>query len=164
MKSRDELKEGELKIEQFLTHLAVHKKVAPSTQNQAMNALIFLYKKVLKQTLVQKIDAVRAKSRKNIPVVMTLEEVIKVISYERSFTVGRKISVWMRVEDYRSYSIVKEKIGKNLRNLTLCLYTSNGVTVNAKSLIEDHHILWSTKAELNDLLEDSGLRRLPDFD
>jgi hypothetical protein len=71
MKSRDELKEGELKIEQFLTHLAVHKKVAPSTQNQAMNALIFLYKKVLKQTLVQKIDAVRAKSRKNIPVVMT---------------------------------------------------------------------------------------------
>jgi hypothetical protein len=36
MKSRDELKEGELKIEQFFTHLAVHKKVAPSTQNQAM--------------------------------------------------------------------------------------------------------------------------------
>jgi hypothetical protein len=90
--------------------------------------------------------------------------VIKVISYERSFTVGRKITVWMRVEDYRSYSIVKEKIDKNLRNLTLCLYTSSGVTVNAKCLIEDHHILWSTKAELNDLLEDSGLRRLPDFD
>ena len=81
MKSRDDLKEGELKIEQFLTHLAVHKNVAPSTQNQAMNALVFLYKKVLKQTLDQKIDAVRAKSRKNIPVVMTHEEVVKVISF-----------------------------------------------------------------------------------
>ena len=77
MKSRDDLKEGELKIEQFLTHLAVHKNVAPSTQNQAMNALVFLYKKVLKQTLDQKIDAVRAKSRKNIPVVMTREEAVK---------------------------------------------------------------------------------------
>ncbi|ETR65720.1 MAG: integron integrase, partial [Candidatus Magnetoglobus multicellularis str. Araruama] len=81
MKSRDELKEGELKIEQFLTHLAVNKNVAPSTQNQAMNALIFFYKKVLKQPLDQKIDAVRAKSKKNIPVVMTHEEVIKVISF-----------------------------------------------------------------------------------
>ncbi|KPA12718.1 integron integrase intI [Candidatus Magnetomorum sp. HK-1] len=58
MKSRDELKEGELKIEQFLTHLTVHKNVAPLTQNQAMNALVFLYKKVLKQPLDQKIDAV----------------------------------------------------------------------------------------------------------
>ena len=35
----------------FLTHLAVHVNVAPSTQNQAMNALVFLYRKVLKQEL-----------------------------------------------------------------------------------------------------------------
>jgi len=41
MKSRDKLTEGELKIEHFLTHLAVDKQVAPSTQNQAMNALGF---------------------------------------------------------------------------------------------------------------------------
>lgn len=46
MKSRDALKGGEVKIEQFLTHLAVKEDVAASTQNQAMNALIFLYKKV----------------------------------------------------------------------------------------------------------------------
>ena len=64
MKSRDDLKEGEIKIEQFLTYLAVYKCVAPSTQNQAMNALVFLYKKVLKQTLDQKIDAVRLKAEK----------------------------------------------------------------------------------------------------
>ena len=80
MKSRDELENGELKVEQFLTHLAVHNHVAPATQNQAMNALIFLYKKVLKQTFDQEINAVRAKSKVNIPVVMTHEEVIKVIS------------------------------------------------------------------------------------
>ena len=80
MKSRDDLNDGELKIEQFLTDLAVNKHVSPSTQNQAMNALVFLYKKVLKQTLDQKIDAVRAKTRVNIPVVLTREETAQVIS------------------------------------------------------------------------------------
>ena len=55
MNSRDDLLYGESKIESFLTHLAVDKKVAPSTQNQAMTALVFLYKKVLKTPLDQEI-------------------------------------------------------------------------------------------------------------
>ena len=41
------LVDAEKKIESFLTYLAVEKGVAPATQNQAMNALIFLYKHVL---------------------------------------------------------------------------------------------------------------------
>jgi hypothetical protein len=41
MKSRDDLQRGEPGIEQFLTHLAVVDNVFPSTQNQAMNALVF---------------------------------------------------------------------------------------------------------------------------
>ncbi len=51
MNGREDLQGGETKIEAFLTHLAVDKGVAPSTQNQAMNALVFLYKQVLKQPL-----------------------------------------------------------------------------------------------------------------
>ena len=81
MKSRDELEGGEPKIEQFLTHLAVTGKVSPSTQNQAMNALVFLYKKVLKQPLEGRIDAVRAKRKQNIPVVLSKKEVVSVISF-----------------------------------------------------------------------------------
>ena len=73
--SRDDLKNGEQKIEAFLTHLAVKQNVAPATQNQAMNALVFLYKKVLKIQLNKEIDAVRASKKKNIPVVMTRDEV-----------------------------------------------------------------------------------------
>jgi len=38
---------GKIEIEAFLTHLAVDKKVAPSTQNQAFNALLFLYEQAL---------------------------------------------------------------------------------------------------------------------
>lgn len=80
MNSRDDLKNGEKKIEAFLTHLAVNKNVAPATQNQAMNALVFLYKKVLKNQLDEAINAVRATKKVNVPVVMTREETAKVIT------------------------------------------------------------------------------------
>jgi len=80
MNSRDDLKDGEKKIEAFLTHLAVNKNVSPSTQNQAMNALVFLYKKVLKKQLDEEINAVRATKKVNVPVVMTREETAKVIT------------------------------------------------------------------------------------
>ena len=45
MKSSEDLADGEHKIELFLTDLAVNKNVSKSTQNQAMNALVFLYKR-----------------------------------------------------------------------------------------------------------------------
>jgi integron integrase len=80
MRSREDLLPPEPKIEAFLTHLAVNKNVAPATQNLAMNALIFLYKRVLKLTMEGDINAVRADRKVNVPVVMTREEVAAVIS------------------------------------------------------------------------------------
>jgi integron integrase len=80
MRRREDLAGGESKIELFLTDLAVNGKVAPSTQNQAMNALVFLYRQVLKAPLDEKIDAVRAERKVNVPVVMTREEVARVVS------------------------------------------------------------------------------------
>ena len=52
---------GGAELEAFLTHLAVKDKVAASTQNQALNSVIFLYRYVLKQELGISINAVRAK-------------------------------------------------------------------------------------------------------
>ena len=80
MTCREELMNGEAKIEAFLTHLAVDKGVSPLTQNQAMNALVFLYRKVLKKPLDEEINAVRAAKKINVPVVMTREETAKVIA------------------------------------------------------------------------------------
>jgi len=51
---------GSAEVIQFLTHLAVTDHVAAATQNQAMNAILFLYRAVLQHELVG-IDAVRAK-------------------------------------------------------------------------------------------------------
>jgi site-specific recombinase XerD len=67
-------------IEEFLTHLAVNKKVSPTTQNQAFSAILFLYKEVLSIDMSNdNIQALRAQERKHIPVVLTKEEVIKII-------------------------------------------------------------------------------------
>ena len=79
MRSRADLFPAEPKIEAFLTDLAVHGHVAAATQNQAMNALVFLYKRVLNQVMEGRISAVRAAKKINVPVVMTREEVATIL-------------------------------------------------------------------------------------
>ena len=75
---------GKFEIEAFLTHLAVERKVSASTQNQAFNAILFLYTQVLGIALEdQNIQALRAQKRVHIPVVLTKEEVTKVLSHLR---------------------------------------------------------------------------------
>jgi len=80
MRSRAELFPAAPKIEVFLTDLAVRGNVAAATQNQAMHALVFLYKRVLKQALPGRINAVRADKKVTVPVVMTRDEVATVLS------------------------------------------------------------------------------------
>ena len=71
---------GKVEIEQFLTYLAVEKKVSPTTQNQAFSAILFLYKEILGFDMRDwNIQALRAKERKHIPVVLTKDEVNRVI-------------------------------------------------------------------------------------
>jgi integron integrase len=72
---RHPLEIGEPEINQFLTDLAVNKKVSASTQNQALSAILFLYQRVLDKPLEWINPAVRAKKPKRLPVVLTREEV-----------------------------------------------------------------------------------------
>jgi len=65
---------GEPEISAFLTHLAVNRKVAASTQNQALSAILFLYQKVLGRKLEWLDDVVRAKRPRHIPVILSREE------------------------------------------------------------------------------------------
>jgi integron integrase len=69
---------GVAEVEAFLGHLAVVSKVAPSTQNQALSALLFLYKIVLGQEL-ESVDALRAKKSRYLPTVLTKEETKAII-------------------------------------------------------------------------------------
>lgn len=67
-------------VTNFLSHLAEKRKVSASTQNQAFNALLFLYRNVLEVELEGRIDAVRAKRPQRLPVVMNREEVARVLA------------------------------------------------------------------------------------
>lgn len=69
---------GAHEVEAYLTHLAVQRNVAPSTQNVAMQAILFLYKQVLGIELTG-INALRAKKDKHLPVVLTKSEVHRVL-------------------------------------------------------------------------------------
>jgi len=71
---------AELEVAQFLSHLALDRNVAPSTQNQALNALAFLYKAVLDRPLQALQGVVRAKKPQKLPVVLTTEEVGRLLN------------------------------------------------------------------------------------
>ena len=71
---------GKSETEAFLSHLATNRKVAASTQRQALNALVFLYNHVLDKPIGDDIAPVKAKKHRRPPVVMTKTEVRQVLN------------------------------------------------------------------------------------
>jgi integrase len=76
---RHPMEMGAAEVAQFLTSLAVEAKVAASTQNQALSALLFLYRDVLGVELPWLDDVIRAKRPQSLPVVLTRDEVRAVL-------------------------------------------------------------------------------------
>lgn len=70
---------GPKEVEIFLTHLAVEGRVSASTQNQALSALLFLYREILESDLPWLDDVIRAKKPQRLPVVLTRQEVEAII-------------------------------------------------------------------------------------
>ena len=71
---------GAAEVAQFLSSLAVHSRVSASTQNQAMSALLFLYKEVLQQSLPWLDNIVPAKRPTRLPVVLSRDEVQAILA------------------------------------------------------------------------------------
>lgn len=72
---------AEAEINAFLTHLAVKEKVSASTQNQALSALLFLYRYIVGREIGDLGEVIRARKPKHVPVVMTREEVRAVLNH-----------------------------------------------------------------------------------
>jgi integron integrase len=66
---------AEVEINAFLTHLAVEERVSASAQNQALSAVLFLYRYVLDRQIGEAGEIVRARKPRRLPVVMTRDEV-----------------------------------------------------------------------------------------
>ncbi len=119
---------GEKEIGEFLTHLAINKKVSPKTQNQALNSIIYLYKYILKIDLGE-INKLRPRKSKHLPTVLSQQEVIKILALLRGETKlmakliygsGLRISecLNLRVKDLdfeRSQIIVRDSKGNKDR-------------------------------------------------
>jgi len=71
---------GAAEVEAFLTHLAKDENVSASIQNQALNALLFLYRNVLQKDLAIPIHALRAKTSEHLPTVLSKEETARILS------------------------------------------------------------------------------------
>lgn len=72
---------GAPQVEAFLTHLAVKRNVAASTQNQALNAILFLYKEVLELDLPRLKNIKRGKRSERLPVVFSKTEIQAIMAY-----------------------------------------------------------------------------------
>lgn len=72
---------AEPEIAQFLSNLATESRVSGSTQNQALNALLFLYHQVLGKEISYVNGVVRAKKAPRLPVVLTRGEIQALLSY-----------------------------------------------------------------------------------
>jgi len=70
---------GATEVETFLTHLAVERKVAASTQNQALSAILFLYREVLDLPIETGFQYIGAKRPKHLPVVLTKSELQQIL-------------------------------------------------------------------------------------
>lgn len=158
---------GKEEIENFLSHLAVVREVAATTQNQALAALLFLYRDVLGITLDWLENIVRAKKPVRLPVVMTRAEVTKVSSklYGQNWIAGMLMygaglrlleCLQLRVKDidfgYRQI-VVREGKGGKAR-----------VTI-LPSAIEDRlkfHLEEVEARHEKDLSEGGGYVKLPD--
>ena len=71
---------GAEEINAYLTHLAVEGHVSASTQNQALSAILFLYRKVLEEEIGKLGDVIRAHKPRHLPVVLTRDEVAQILA------------------------------------------------------------------------------------
>ena len=70
---------GVLEIQAFLSHLAIERNISASTQNQALSAILFLYRYVLHKPVEFPTDIIRAEKSKTLPTVLTHQEAMAVI-------------------------------------------------------------------------------------
>jgi integron integrase len=157
---------GAPEIEAFLTHLAVRQHVAPSTQNQAFSALVFLYREVYQRDTNWNLDAERATPTRYLPTVLTVEEVQSVLKclsgvyqiiIKLLYGSGLRLNegLQLRVKDLdlaHRQIVVRDAKGRESR-----------ITMLPGSLIETltQHLYWVKHLHQNDLEQGYGSVYLP---
>jgi integron integrase len=146
---------GEAEVGQFLSALATELQVSASTQNQALNALLFLYKKVLHKQIGFVDGVVRAKRPHRLPVVLTRQEMRSILSCLDG-------SGWlMAMLLYGAGLRLMECLRLRVKDID---FTSNQILVRAGKGDKDRHTMLpaAVKEPLDKHLD--SIKRLPEHD
>jgi integron integrase len=157
---------GKQEVEAFLTHLAVNRAVSPATQNQALQALLFLYKQVLEVDLPWLEGVVRARPKRRLPVVLSKNEVRDLLSHMSS---NLKLPAsLMYGSGLRVTECLRLRVGDlDFSRHTVRIHAGKGgkdrVTVLPDNLEEALHeqITWVSILHQRDLEEGFGFAKLP---
>jgi len=157
---------GSKDAESFLVHLATQQNVSASTQNQALSALLFLYREVLQLGISIRFEIHGAKQSKTVPTVLTKDEVNHIISHMAGmcglmakllYGSGMRLNecVQLRVKDIdfgQHQIIVHDGKGEQDR-----------VTMLPESLVQplQEHLQWRKKIHDEDLVRGFGSVYLP---
>jgi len=163
---RHPLTMGAQEVKEYLSWLAIRQKVAASTQNQALNAIVFLYKHVLHKDLGDFSNTVRAKRSSYVPTVLTGQEVSQIFSHligtyklivQLLYGSGLRLieCIRLRVQDIdfnQSHVVVKSGKGAKDR-----------ITLLPKEIIEPlrKHLNWVRSLHEKDLNDGYGSVYLP---
>jgi len=144
---------GVLEINGFLPHLATHGHVSASTQNQALSALLFLYRDVLRREFGQLDGVIRARRPVRLPIILTQEEVRALLGRMRgaswimaSLLYGAGLRLMetcrLRVQDLdfeRNEILVRDGKGKKDRVTLLPVRSKKHLWAHMAMVKQQHH-------------------------
>lgn len=143
---------GGAEVKAFVTYLAVSRRVAPTTQNQALAALVFLYRHVLGRDIEKVTDLIRAKPETRVPVILSPDEVSSVLQQLRGlprlaatimYASGLRLMecLQLRVQDIdleRSEIVVRGGKGQKDRRALLPAVLASSLRAHLQVLRQEH--------------------------
>ncbi|MBV2132875.1 integron integrase [Pseudomonas sp. MAP12] len=165
-KMRHPAEMGAPEVERFLSHLAVDMNVSASTQNQALAALLFLYKHVLAIELPWLGEVVRAKRPERLPVVLSREETQRLLACfdgEIALVAGLLYGSGMRLMEAMRLRVKDVDFGRNEIIVRDGKGMKDRVTLLPARLVEPlrQHLGWVKALHQRDLAEGFGEVYLP---
>lgn len=154
-------------VKQFLTHLAVNKKVSGTTQATALNGIVFLYKQVLEIDLGD-FDFIKTVRRfKNIPTVLSRDEVASLFEQlkgKEKLKAALMYGAGLRVTEVSTLRV--QDLDLNLKTITV--RNTKGMQARVVMIPDrlirslEKHLIWRRRLHLNDLYSGGGYVDLPD--
>ena len=152
-------------VERFLGHLAVHRNISASTQNQAFSAILFLFRNVLKRKL-EDVDALRAKRSQRLPVVLTRNEIQNILNAlfgQNKLIASMLYGCGLRLNEALSLRVKDLDFGQGIVIVRQGKGKKDRITMLPSSLAEElqRHLIEVRRIHLHDLNDGFGEVELP---